>query len=158
MRRSLHTAFLALGILLIVSCSKESINSEGIPVAVNAVAVEQELLDIVNTHRNALGANPLEFSALAYEHANLHTDYMISKGTISHDNFSSRASKIAAETNAKQIAENVARDYSTAAAAFQGWLESPNHKSTMEADFTHTAISVKINAEGDYFYTQLFFK
>ncbi len=158
MRRSLRTAFLALGILLIVSCSKESINSDAIPVAINAVAVEQELLDIVNTHRNALGATPLEFSALAYEHANLHTDYMISKGTISHDNFSSRASKIAAETNAKQIAENVAMDYPTAAAAFQGWLESPNHKDTMEADFTHTAISVKINAKGDYFYTQLFFK
>ncbi len=158
MRRSLHTAILALGILLIVSCSKESINSEEIPVAVNAVAVEHELLDIVNTYRNSLGATPLEFNALAYEHANLHNDYMISKGTISHDNFSARASKIAAETNAKQIAENVAMDYPNAVAALQGWLESPNHKSTLEADFTHTAISVKINANGDYFYTQLFFK
>lgn len=158
MRRSLHTAFIAFGLLLIVSCSKESVDSEVIPVAANMVAVEQELLDIVNAHRNSLGATPLEFSALAYEHANLHTDYMISRGTLSHDNFSSRASKIAAETNAKEIAENVARDYSTAAAAFQGWLESPNHKSTMEADFTHTAISVKISAAGDYFYTQLFFK
>jgi len=158
MRRSLRTAFLSLGILFIVSCSKESINGDAIPVAVNAVAVEQELLEIVNTHRNSLGAAPLAFSPLAYEYANLHTDYMISKGSISHDNFSSRASKIAAETDAKQIAENVAKDYPTAAAAFQGWLESPNHKSTMEADFTHTAISVKISADGDYFYTQLFFK
>ncbi len=158
MRRSLHFAFLALGILCIVSCSKESVTTEDIPVAVNAVAVEQELLELVNTHRNAIGASSLQFSALAYEYANLHTDYMISKGTISHDNFSARASKIASETNAKEVAENVAMDYLTAADAFQGWLDSPNHKSTMEADFTHTAVSVKINAAGDYFYTQLFFK
>jgi uncharacterized protein YkwD len=158
MRRSLHTAFLVISILCIVSCSKEAVTPGDIPVAVNAIAVEQELLELVNTHRSAIGATALEYSALAYEYANLHTDYMVAKGTISHDNFSARASKIAAETNAKEVAENVAMDYPTAAEAFQGWLESPNHKGTMEADYTHTAVSVKINAAGDYFYTQLFFK
>jgi uncharacterized protein YkwD len=149
---------MAVCLFTIISCSKEVVVSEDIPVAVNAVAVEQELLDIVNEHRTSKGVSPLEFSALAYDYANLHTDYMIAKGTISHDNFSARASKIASETNAKEIAENVAMEYPSAAAAFEGWLESPNHRSTMEADYTFTAISVKVDGNGTYFYTQLFYK
>ncbi len=145
-------------VLLFASCSKETVTGTDVVIAVNAVAVEQELMEMVNTHRNAIGAPSLEFSAEAYEYANLHTDYMIAKGSISHDNFSSRASSLAAKTNAKQIAENVAKDYPTAEAVFQGWLASSDHKGTMEADFTHSAVSVKKDSDGRYFYTQLFFK
>lgn len=158
MRRSLFAFLWAFALVALVSCTKESLDQPIIPVALNAVEVEQELLHIVNDHRVAIGAQPLELSAEAYDYANLHTDYMVSKGTISHDNFSSRASKLAAETNAKEIAENVAMDYPTAAAAFQGWLQSPNHKGTMEADYLYTAISVKKGADGTLFYTQIFFK
>ncbi|MBT8280399.1 MAG: CAP domain-containing protein [Muriicola sp.] len=158
MRRSLHAILWAICLFISVSCTKETVNDSVIPVALNAVEVEQQLLEIVNEHRISLGSEPLQFNALAYDYANLHNDYMISKGTISHDNFSSRASKIAAETNAKEIAENVAMDYPNAAEAFQGWLESPNHKDTMEADYTNTAISVKKGADGTLFYTQIFFK
>ncbi len=158
MRRSLPVFFWAIVLLFGVSCSKESLDEPVIPVALNAVEVEQELLHIVNEHRVSLGAQPLQFSELAYDYANQHTDYMVAKGTISHDNFSARASNIAAETNAKEIAENVAMDYPTAAAAFQGWLQSPNHKGTMEADYTFTAISVKRGSDGTLFYTQIFYK
>jgi uncharacterized protein YkwD len=145
-------------LLLTWSCTKESVEDTAIPVALNAVEVEQELMTIVNEHRVSIGSIPMEFSALAYDYANLHNDYMVSKGKISHDNFSARASKIAAETNAKEIAENVAMKYPTAAAAFQGWLESPNHKGTMEDDYTYTAISVKKGPDGTLFYTQIFYR
>ncbi len=158
MRRSLPLFLWAMVIFMSVSCSKESVEEQIIPVALNAVEVELELMDIVNAHRVSIGAQPMEFSALAYDYANLHTDYMVSKGTISHDNFSARASKIAAEANAKEIAENVAMEYPTAADAFQGWLQSPNHKGTMEADYTFTAISVKKGPDGTLFYTQIFYK
>lgn len=158
MRRSLHAILWAICLFVAVSCTKEATDDSVIPVALNAVEVEQELLQIVNEHRISLGSEPLQFNALAYDYANLHNDYMIAKGTISHDNFSSRASKIAAETNAKEIAENVAMDYPDAFEAFQGWLESPNHKGTMEADYTNTAISVKRSTDGTLFYTQIFFK
>ena len=80
------------------------------------------------------------------------------KEGLSHDNFSSRASKISLETNAKAVAENVAKDYSSATTAFEGWLNSSNHRATIEGDFTHTAVSVKKNSDGDYYFTQLFFK
>ncbi|QBA65233.1 CAP domain-containing protein [Muriicola soli] len=158
MRRSLHAILWASCLFISVSCTKETVDDTVIPVALNAVEVEQQLFEIVNEHRVSMGSEPLQFSALAYDYANLHNDYMISKGTISHDNFSSRASKIAAETNAKEIAENVAMDYPDAVEAFQGWLDSPNHKGTMEADYTNTAISVKKGSDGTLFYTQIFFK
>lgn len=150
---------LVLFVITLASCSKDSpLESTDITVAQNAIEVENELLGVVNDHRVSLGASLLQFSAVAYEYANAHNDYMISKGSLSHDNFSSRASKISSEANAKAVAENVAKDYSDAAQAFEGWLNSSSHRTTMEGDFTHTAVSVKENAEGDYYFTQLFFK
>ncbi|NND15548.1 MAG: CAP domain-containing protein [Eudoraea sp.] len=140
------------------SCSVDPIDEAELPSAINAVEVEHELLGIVNAYRNTLGQGDLSFSAVAYEHANDHNDYMVSTGTLSHHNFTLRASQISSETNAEFVAENVAKGYSTAAAAFQNWLDSPNHKSTLEDDFTHTAISVKVDDNGTYFYTQLFYR
>jgi uncharacterized protein YkwD len=56
------------------------------------------------------------------------------------------------------VAENVAKDYDTAMEAFEGWYQSSSHKKTMEGEFSHTAVSVKKNAQGDYYYTQLFYQ
>lgn len=156
--------FYALLVLLITSCSKnqdfavydeathDSSKTE------NAITVEQELLEIINEHRLSLNTNTLQFSDVAYKYANIHTDYMIAKGSISHDNFSSRASHIDAEVGAEMVSENVAKDYDTAIEAFHGWYNSSIHKKTMEGDFTHTAISVKKDATGQYYFTQLFYK
>lgn len=149
---------LALLLCIGVSCTKESPGSAQYEVNQNAVAVEAALLEVVNSHRVGLGYNALEFSQVAYEYANAHNDYMIAKGGLSHDHFSSRASNIAAEANAEYVSENVAKDYPSAEQAFQGWLESPNHRKTMEGDFTHTAVSVKKDAQGNYYYTQLFYR
>lgn len=156
----MRTQFVALVLFVctIVSCSKESIENTSIIEALNATAVENELLTVVNEHRLSLGQSELEFSAVAYEHANKHNDYMISIGAINHDNFSSRASKISSIVSAEFVAENVAKDYDNAAEAFQGWLDSSSHKKTMEGDFSHTAVSVKINAAGKYYFTQIFFR
>ncbi|WP_273568407.1 CAP domain-containing protein [Maribacter halichondriae] len=156
--RKARYTFLACFLLVLASCSKETIDTIEIPKAENDAALEQALLGIVNDHRTALGYTSLEYSTVAYEYANLHNDYMIAKGGISHDNFSARASNIASEVNAEFVAENVAKDYTSAAEAFQGWLESSSHKKTMEGEFTHTAVSVKKDANGTFYYTQLFFR
>lgn len=158
MKMRLRNAFLILFVCILGSCSKESLENANIIEAKNATEVENELLNTVNSHRIALGYSLLNFSAVAYEYANKHTDYMISKGGLSHDNFSSRAADIASEVEAELVAENVAKDYSNALEAFNGWLNSSDHKKTMEGDFTHTAVSVKKSASGNYYYTQLFFK
>ncbi len=145
-------------VLLAGSCSSESLDNNTIPEAVNLKAVEQELLEIVNAHRSSLGYTVLQFNKVAYAYANEHNDYMIVKGSLSHDNFSARASGISNEVNAEMVAENVAKDYPNASSAFESWLSSPSHRKTLEGDFTHTGISVKKDSNGKLYYTQLFYR
>ena len=158
MKLSLNYAVLVLLILSFASCSQEALNDIDIPIAENDLAMEQELLGIVNVHRSSLGYTALQHSQVAYEYANEHNDYMIAKGSLSHDNFNIRASNISAEVNAESVAENIAKDYPSAILALEGWLNSTDHKETLEGDFTHTAVSVKKDATGNYYYTQLFFR
>ena len=158
MKMRAQHAVLVLFVFILGSCSTEPIDDTTIITAANVVTLEQEVLDIVNSHRADLGANTLVFSAIAYEYANIHTEYMINKGSLSHDNFSSRASNIASKVEVQMVAENVAKDYITAQEAFVGWYESTSHKKTMEGDFTHTAVSVKEDKNGNFYYTQLFYK
>ena len=145
--------------VLLFSCTAEPLAEEtNIAEAENSIVLEQELLGVVNGHRISLGLNTLDFSEVAYKYANIHTDYMIAKGSLSHDHFSARASNIHEEVEVEMVAENVAKDHDTAIAAFEGWYQSSNHKKTMEGEFTHTAVSVKKDAKGNYYFTQLFFR
>ena len=153
----MHTAFLVLLVFVAASCTKESSIPQDIQQAENVQALEAELLQLVNQHRTSQGLSSLAFSQVAYQHANDHTDYMIATGQLNHDNFSARASQISESVNAKSVAENVAKDYATAADALEGWLQSPSHRDTMEGAFSHTAISVKSAPDGTLYFTQLFF-
>ncbi len=157
MKMRLHYAIAVLFVFILGSCSKESVENTRIVEAKNSVLVEQDLLGIVNEHRISLGYSSLEFSAIAYQYANSHTDYMIAKGSISHDNFSARASNISSEVDAAEVAENVAKDYSSATEVFDNWISSPGHRKNIEGEFTHTAVSVKKDGNGDYYFTQLFY-
>ena len=147
-----------LFVLFLSSCTTENVEDLPIVEANNAVQLESEILELVNDHRTDLSMNRLLFSTVAYKYANIHTDYMISKGSISHDNFSSRASSIDSEEAVAMVAENVAKNYATAEAAFEGWHNSVNHKKTIEGDFTHTAVSVKKDQAGNFYFTQLFYR
>ncbi|SDD68498.1 Uncharacterized conserved protein YkwD, contains CAP (CSP/antigen 5/PR1) domain [Pricia antarctica] len=154
----MHLVAFAVFTCTLASCTKESEAALNIAESENVTEVEQELLNTVNDHRISLGKNGLQFNSAAYRHANAHTDYMIAKGAINHDNFTARATDISAETDAVFVAENVAKDYSTATQAFQGWLASTKHKRTMEDDFTYTAVSVKKDADGKLYFTQIFYR
>lgn len=147
-----------LFVLFLSSCTTDTLEEGPVVEADNIVLLESEILEIVNDHRTSLDMNKLLFSAVAYKYANIHTDYMISKGSLSHDNFSSRASSIASEEAVELVAENVAKNYDTAEGAFEGWYNSVNHKKTMEGDFTHTAVSVKKDQNGNFYFTQLFYR
>ncbi|AYN65887.1 CAP domain-containing protein [Euzebyella marina] len=158
MKMTRHYFALVLFVCTLASCTKESMETANIVEAENIPEIEQELLEVVNQHRLSLGQNSLEFSSVAYLLANEHTDYMMTVGSLNHDNFSKRASTISTEVDAEFVAENVAKDYLNASEAFSGWLTSSSHKKTMEGEFTHTAVSVKRNEEGNLFYTQIFFR
>lgn len=160
-RRGVGYTFLVCFVWVLTACTKEAQDPTeipDIPETENAVEVEQELMGVVNDHRISLGYSSLQYSPIAHDYANKHNDYMIAQGDLSHDNFSARASGIASEVDAEYVAENVAKDYDTAEEAFQGWLNSSSHKKTMEDEFTHTAVSVKKDANGNFYFTQLFYR
>ncbi len=158
MKIRLQSALLVLFVFLAASCSKESTENTNIPSSTNAVQLEQQLLEIINDHRTTVGQKTLEFSPVAYKYANDHTDYMIAKGSINHDHFSARASAISLQTQAQSVAENIARNYDTAVEAYDNWMQSSSHRETLEGDFTHTAVSVKMDDAGNYYFTQLFYR
>ncbi|MFZ9004811.1 MAG: CAP domain-containing protein [Robiginitalea sp.] len=153
----LRHVLLAILVVFSISCSKESLETEEILTAQNVTSMEAELLQLVNRHRDAQGQKTLSFSEVAYKYANSHTDYMVKKGALTHDNFGARVSGISKEENAKAVSENVAMGYLSSEMTLEAWLSSESHRKTMEGNFSHTAISVKKDSEGTLYFTQLFY-
>ncbi len=158
MKMRMHLIALALFACTLASCSKESAETVNIVETKNVTEVEQNVLATVNEYRVSSGLNALKFDDVAYRYANTHTDYMIAKGAINHDHFTTRAAALAIDVNVEFVAENVAKDYTTASEVFQGWLRSAKHRRTMEGDFMHTAVSVKEDADGTLYFTQIFYR
>lgn len=167
--KKIYGTLMAAGLALAVSMCSTTPSSEeeqdyteallgNEKVTVDPVSMEQNLLDLVNDHRASIGENVLQNSPSSYKYAEEHNQYMISKNKLSHDNFNDRATKIAAETNAISVSENVARYYTSAEKTLEGWLNSSSHKEAMEGDFTHTSLSVQLDKDGRPYYTQIFLK
>jgi len=160
----LYYSFLVLAIISLTSCNNNTITEEEFlfesttSVTKMSNPLEKEIFELVNAHRVSMGKNELIFDVNAYNSAAAHNDYMISKGKISHDKFNHRASSLSKKTKAKAISENVAKDYTKAIDAFKGWLSSNSHKEAIEGDYTHTAINVKKDTNGVYYFTQMFFE
>ncbi len=166
----LASPYLVLLLLLITSCSKyENFtgyekSSDNLTSKVTLISsdthstIESELFVMMNNYRASIGLNKLEFESSTYYYTGLHTNYMIDKGNISHDKFSERAENISKRTGAVFVAENVARNYDTLEAAFEAWLDSPGHRINIEGDYTHSAISIRPNSNGDLYFTQLFYR
>lgn len=127
-------------------------------VSIDPVAIEEELLSLVNAHRTSIGKMALQESPSSYQYAEEHNQHMISQNKLSHDNFEDRALKITEETNAVKVSENVARYYISAELTMEAWLVSNSHREAMEGDFTHTTISVQLDKDGRPYYTQIFLK
>ncbi|MEZ4809683.1 MAG: CAP domain-containing protein [Allomuricauda sp.] len=168
MKRLLGAFFVIASVLLLSMCSTSSPSeaekefTEALlgnsKETVDPSAMEDELLDLVNEHRVSIGASVLQNSPSSYKYAQEHNEYMISHSALSHDNFQSRAAKIAEETNAVEISENVARYYTSAEKTLEGWLNSASHKEALEGEFTHTTLSVQLDKEGRPYFTQIFIK
>ncbi|APQ17156.1 CAP domain-containing protein [Maribacter hydrothermalis] len=168
MKLSLPT--LALILTLLSSCSKyENFagyekSNDALSTSVTLVSsdthrsMEAELFEMINNYRVSIGLNEMEFESTTYYYAGIHTNYMIEKGITSHAKFGERAENISKRTGAEFVAENVARNYDTLEDAFDAWLDSPGHRKNIEGDYTHSAISIKLNSNGDMYFTQLFYR
>jgi len=160
----------ALILALLSSCSKTQNSSDyeenseytltkyTLASSKNHSTIEAGLFELINDYRIELGLKELVFENATYYYASLHTDYMISKESTSHDNFSKRAEYISERLNAVFVSENVARNYDAIEDAFAAWLNNPGHKKNIEGDYSYSAISINQNSNGDYYYTQIFVK
>ncbi|MGD1947031.1 MAG: CAP domain-containing protein [Croceivirga sp.] len=168
LQRTIRNAYIVCIVALMASCtSPSSTDEELLFEETNTVAEleyvqlsdkEEALYNMVNDHRESIGLDRLIYDGETYAFAFEHNEYMIGQGEMSHDNFTDRASKISDQTSANFVAENVAKDFEYSEAALQAWLSSEGHRNNIEGDFTHTTLSIVSDREGNFYYTQIFFR
>ncbi|MCF7568073.1 CAP domain-containing protein [Sabulilitoribacter arenilitoris] len=154
---------LALLAILTFSCSTDSIDDKADALVENLVVpptkeIETKILELINNHRLSLGLNPLGDLTIVKSVAYSHTDYMVDKDEISHDNFYTRSNYLKANAGAKKVSENVAYGYSKAESVVNAWIKSDSHRKNIEGDFTNFNISAEKNEEGKWYYTNIFIK
>jgi uncharacterized protein YkwD len=154
--------FLVLVSFSIVSCSKEDVST---PVDVsqanakyNYTAEETELINLINNYRKSNGFNELQVADFMSIKSEEHCNYMITAGAVSHDFFKNRYDAIVEVMSAKTVSENLAYSYSTPQATLNAWLNSAGHKANLEGDYTHFGLSIRANADGKKYYTNIFMK
>ncbi|WMI67498.1 CAP domain-containing protein [Mangrovimonas sp. YM274] len=154
---------LALLALLSFSCttdsfSEEDINTITLENAPTAKTIEIEILELINAHRIEKGLNPLNNLDVIKSVAYTHTDYMVTKNVVNHNNFYQRKESLIQNASATKVTENVAYAYSTAQGVVNAWLNSEGHRENIEGDFTDFDISAEQNSEGKWYYTNIFIK
>ncbi|TYP99258.1 hypothetical protein C7447_102580 [Tenacibaculum adriaticum] len=120
--------------------------------------MESEILLLLNEHRVSIGLNKLIELDIIKSQTKEHTNYMIAKDEISHDNFNDRSNYLKAKINLIGIGENVAKGNNSANSVVNGWLNSQGHKENIEGDYTHFNITAKKNKSNTWYYTNIFIK
>ena len=163
MKRPTLLPVMVLLIMLATSCSSESLdenanNAHAALVVPETKAIEVEIMELINDHRLSLGLNPLDNMNVIKAQAYSHTDYMIAQNNVSHDNFFQRKNYLVNSVGANRVSENVAYGYTSAQSVVNAWLNSDGHRENIEGNYTDFEISAEQNAEGRWYYTNIFVK
>ncbi|MGB3608201.1 MAG: CAP domain-containing protein [Psychroserpens sp.] len=155
--------FIALMCIFNFSCSNEEFVDETPAnlVELNAPeskVIEIEILEIINNHRINIGLTPLLSNETIKAVAYTHTERMVEVNTMSHDFFYQRRDVLVENIPALDVNENVAYAYSTAGSVVEAWLNSEGHRANIEGDYTDFDISAEKNAEGKWYFTNIFIK
>lgn len=154
---------MALIAILSFSCSTETVSNEitddlELQNPPSAKEIEIEILELINQHRIELGLNTLTGNTKIKSVAYSHTDYMVEVNSMSHDHFYQRRNSLIVNADAQEVSENVAYAYSSAHSVVQAWLKSEGHKANIEGDFTDFDVSAEQNAQGKWYFTNIFIK
>jgi len=154
---------MALIALLSFSCSTDSIEEDKIESITSSFVpqtkvIEIEILELINNHRLSIGLDVLNGMGTIKAQAYGHTDYMIDKSVISHDNFLQRKANLTNSEGASRVGENVAYAYSSSESVVNAWLNSEGHRNVIEGDYTDFDIFAKKDESGKYYYTNIFIK
>ncbi|SDR73593.1 CAP domain-containing protein [Gramella sp. MAR_2010_147] len=163
---TLTGSMLIMCALFLTSCSKDSLGEEisSYDQVVTERAdytystIEIEILEELNLYRKAIGLRELKVIPNISIESEGHNEYMIEEGVVSHDNFSERASFLIQEVGAKTVGENVGYGYKDAKAVVNAWLKSKGHRENVEGDYSHFGISVRQDADGKNYFTNMFIK
>jgi len=117
-----------------------------------------EILTLVNQHRVSVGLSTIKRDQqYASAYAVDHTQYMIKKSQINHDNFGVR-SRALKDRGAVSVGENVASGYTSAEAVVNAWINSPSHRSVMEGNYSHSGFGIIQDSKGRFYFTHLFYR
>lgn len=156
--------FLVLISISIASCSKgESASETTVDLSqanskYNYVSEETEVMTLINNYRQSIGLIALQKIDYISIKSEEHDNYMISTGEVNHNFFQDRYENLVQVLGAKNVSENLAYNYATPQSVFNAWLNSSGHKANIEGDFTHFGISIRTNADGKKYYTNIFVK
>lgn len=133
-------------------------------------ALERSIHDQIDKHRQSLNLPPLTIDPVISAKARSHSQEMAQSGTLSHtmDSVYSPPERLLQgqtlryrqqERKYPSAAENVAttQDYPQPdRIAVQDWIASPAHHRHILGNYNLTGIGVAKNAQGEYFFTQIF--
>jgi uncharacterized protein YkwD len=124
---------------------------------VYSLTMEEEVLAIINQHRNSLGLNSLKMNQVILEEARMHS-YNMADGKVSfgHDGFGDRIKRIKQQIGGGGGSENVAYGYPNPQSVVNGWLGSSGHKKNIEGKHEIIGIGICRMNNGAIYYTQIF--
>lgn len=122
-----------------------------------------QIISHTNHHRNTNKRRSLIESKALSQVAQDHSEFMASKGKISHDGFSKRYNIIKKKIKSvKGMGENVAMNKNVSSPptkAVSQWKKSPGHNANMlNKDFRYIGVGIAKGKDGSYYFTQVFTK
>ncbi|MEM9273789.1 MAG: CAP domain-containing protein [Cyanobacteria bacterium P01_F01_bin.143] len=122
--------------------------------------LEQLAYQQINQYRQSINLPPLQINNSITQQSRIHSENMAQgKTAFSHDGFEQRVDVIGTAVPYRSAAENVAYNMGYAdpvKSAVDGWLKSPGHYKNIVGDFNLTGVGVAKNAQGEYYFTQIF--
>ena len=163
MKLLIKLPLLALLAMLSFSCATDSLDDKADAIELSLIipetkTIEVEILELINNHRLALGLNALTNMTMVKSVAFSHTDYMVDKNEVSHANFYKSSDYLKTNAGANKVSENVAYGYTSAQSVVSAWLKSEGHRANIEGDYTNFDVAAEENAEGKWYYTNIFIK
>lgn len=143
--------FVIISLFLCISCGSEE--------EIYSLTMEEEVLIIINEHRNSLGLKSLKMNQVILEEARIHS-YNMANGSVAfgHDGFGDRVKRIKQQIGGGGGSENVAYGYPNAKSVVNGWLNSSGHKKNIEGNHDITGLGICRKNNGAIYYTQIFMK
>jgi uncharacterized protein YkwD len=124
--------------------------------------LERRVHQMVNNYRLSKKLPPLTTNEIIAQQARSHSDALARKRLpFGHDGFDKRVKRISNFLHYTVAAENVAynKGYTDSAKnAVQCWLRSATHRENIKGNYKLTGIGVARNAQGIYYFTQIFWR